>query len=497
VTLRPTAEQQAIADACHDGGHVVAEAGAGTGKTTTARLAATGMAGKGLYAAFNKAIAQEAAATFPAHIDCRTVHSLAYQAVGKRYRGRLNGPRQPAREVARLLRINNPIPLGGGALLQPTQIARMAVETVARFCRTMDSQINWMHAPSLQLLDNDSLDRAVRQQVAPLAQKIWGDLQLDDSNGGGLFRYVHDHYLKQWADQRPTLPYDFVILDEAQDADPLIAGLVMGQRDRAQIIGIGDANQAIYGWRGAVDALRNWPTQTRLYLTESWRFGPAIADEANKWLTLLGASLRLVGNGGPSRLDTIPSPDAVLCRTNATAMREAITALAANKRVALVGGGDQIRRLAEAANELKSGRGTTHPELCVFRTWREVQDYASDEQEGSDLRTAVKLIDDHGADEVIAAVARLVPDRPSNGRGRHVTPDIIVSTAHKAKGLDWGTVRVADDFVDPGTDDSGRPRPVSRPDAMLAYVTVTRAKTVLDRGGLAYIDNRPEVKVTQ
>lgn len=496
-TIRPTAEQDMFVDAGIRGDHIAGIAGAGTGKTTTAMLMARGLKGNGLYAAFNKPIAQAAKATFPAHVDCRTVHSLAYAAVGKRYKQRLAGARQPAREVARLLKINGVIPLGGAAVLQPTQIARLAVDTVTRFCRTMDREITYRHVPHLIVPDpNNSSsepDFAIRRQIVPFAVKIWEDLQLDDTaRFPGKFRFVHDHYLKMWADTNPTLPYDFVILDEAQDADPVIAAVIMAQTSHAQGICIGDRCQAIYGWRGSIDVMGQWPGNTTLYLTESFRFGQPVANEANKWLELIGTPLRLVGRGGPSRVgELIGVPDAILCRTNGTAMREAMTMLASGRRTAIVGGGDQIRRMAEAAVDLQAGRGTEHPELCVFRTWGEVQDYVTNEDEGSDLRTAVKLIDEHGADVILAAVARLVPDKPSKfQRGSFRKPDVVVSTAHKAKGLDWPKVKVADDFREPDNDPTGQPKPVSREAAMLAYVTVTRAKHELDRGSLAYIDNQ-------
>lgn len=486
--LTPSDEQDAFVDAGAAGKNVAGEAGAGTGKTTTGMLMTRQMRGRGLYAAFNKSVADEARGKFPRHVDCRTVHSLAFRQVGVRFEQRLNGARQPAREVARLLKIRQGIPLGGPNVLQPTQMARLATEGVARFCRTMDDQPDWWHIPPLALIEDDELNNHVRGQLVPYARQIWEDLQLDDQHGGGKFRFTHDHYLRIFVMGRPSLPYDFIIADEAQDLDPLVMALMMGQRNHAQLIAIGDANQAIYGWRGSMDALTQWPAEVRLRLTESRRFGQTIADEANRWLSLLGSDMRLTGIGGPSAIERITDwPDVVLCRTNATAMAGAINALKAGKVVALVGGGDQIRRLAEAAIELKDGRGTSHPELCVFLHWGEVQDYVENEKDGSDLKVAVKLIDEYGPDEIIRAVGRLAPDKPS--KGQHWTaPDVTVSTAHKAKGLQWSRVRVADDFTEPGFDDDGHLKPVPAADAMLAYVTVTRAEKVLDRGGLAWID---------
>jgi hypothetical protein len=81
----PTGEQQAIIDASQSGADLVIEAGAGTGKTSTLRLVATTQPRRrGLYAAYNKAIAADAKRSFPASVMCATAHSLAFRAVGRR-----------------------------------------------------------------------------------------------------------------------------------------------------------------------------------------------------------------------------------------------------------------------------------------------------------------------------------------------------------------------------------------------------------------------------
>jgi hypothetical protein len=87
----------------------------------------------------------------------------------------------------------------------------------------------------------------------------------------------------------------------------------------------------------------------------------------------------------------------------------------------------------------------------------------------------VQLIDRHGPELVIATMDRLVPEQSA---------DLVVSTAHKAKGREWPTVRIAADFREP----KGEPASLARPEAMLAYVAVTRARQTLDNDGLAWLD---------
>ena len=63
--------------------------------------------------------------------------------------------------------------------------------------------------------------------------------------------------------------------------------------------------------------------------------------------------------------------------------------------------------------------------------------------------------------------------------------DIIVSTAHKAKGREWRAVKIGNDFQPP----SGEDEMPSNAELMLAYVAVTRAKRKLDVGALDWINS--------
>ncbi len=282
-----------------------------------------------------------------------------------------------------------------------------------------------------------------------------------------------------WALTRPVLPVDVVMLDEAQDSNPVVAQLVH-QQVHAQRIAVGDSNQSMYEWRGACDALGSWDADEVLYLSRSWRFGHVIAEEANRWLQQIDTPLRLLGNPAMrSHIGVLSRPAAILCRTNAEAVRNVLSLLAQGRQVALAGGGTEIKRLAEAAKELQSGRRTSHPELYVFPTWAALQEYVEGDEAGRDLKPFVDLIDTHGADDIIAAVDSLVDEKRC---------DTTVSTAHKSKGREWDSVAIATDFAEP----IGRGE-IPKSDAMLGYVAVTRARRQLDRTGLAWIDkyNRP------
>ncbi len=486
LSRTPTPEQAELRTAFKTGDNLVIEAGAGTGKTTTLKMLGTDAVNRrGLYVAYNRAIADDAKRDFPKTVQCSTAHSLAYQAIGKNYRSRLNGPRMPARDFARTLRIDEPLRIDENMVLAPQQIARLVMETVARFVRSAALNIAAGHVPHKPGLDSAEAMAVLRQELTPLAQRAWTDIISVD----GRLPFSHDCYLKLWQLSGPRLTYDYVMLDEAQDADPVILDVVLRQRD-TQLVAVGDRCQAIYGWRGAVDAMEKFPASQRLMLSQSFRFGPAVAAEANKWLSILDAKLRLTGfDRISSRLMALPVADAVLCRSNSEAIAQAMRATDGGHQVALVGGGKQIRALAEAAIMLKAGAGTHHPELFAFSNWAEVQDYAANDPSGSDLAVFVKLIDDRGPDTVIDIIDRLVDERRA---------DVVISTAHKAKGREWDSVRIAGDFREPKGQEGDNDLPAIPPaDAMLAYVAVTRAKLTLDREGLAWVDKYLSQQATE
>jgi superfamily I DNA/RNA helicase len=282
--------------------------------------------------------------------------------------------------------------------------------------------------------------------------------------------------------EKRALPGHFLFLDEAQDSNGVTIAIVKHQQSLGtRVVAVGDECQAINGWMGAVDAMGQFGG-TRLQLSKSFRFGPAIAEEANKWLTLLDAKLRITGHdpvGSVVRSLRDEVPAAILCRKNATAINEAMTLAARGSKVALVKTvGEQIVRLARAAQQLKEGRQTDHPELMGFESWGMVQEYVEHDHGGSDLKVFVELIDTHTPETLIEVIGKF----PAPGdRG----VECVVSTAHRSKGLEWDTVRIADDFADGSDKDDHEP---SREDLMLAYVAVTRAKKALDLGGLSWVN---------
>ena len=83
--MRATAEQERAVELFRTGKSLKITAFAGAGKTSTLRLLAEANRKRGVYLAFNKKIAAEAKDKFPANVDCRTTHSMAWRAIRDTY----------------------------------------------------------------------------------------------------------------------------------------------------------------------------------------------------------------------------------------------------------------------------------------------------------------------------------------------------------------------------------------------------------------------------
>lgn len=347
--------------------------------------------------------------------------------------------------------------------LDGVQQAYLVLGTVKQFCQSNDPTIGLEHVPQYARLLGVRKDiiSNIRDWAVVQANTLWRRMidKRDDMPLG------HNGYLKAWALTGPMLNTDYILLDEAQDTNPVVLGVLTGQR--AQVVYVGDPYQQIYEWRGAVNAMGKMPGCEETALTQSFRFGSVIAAEASRLLATLGEHRQVRGN--PETTSAIAASgmaEAVLARTNATVILEILEATGVGLKPYVCGGTEAIKRLLSDVYELKAGRPAVSPEFFGFQNWLEVVEFANSE-EGQDLRTFVQLVQQQGESKLWAAVNRAVANE------NHA--DVILSTAHKAKGREWNSVRLAPDFM------SGRlgPDPDAEAEVRLFYVAMTRAKRLL------------------
>uniref|UniRef100_A0A4W4GNF0 F-box DNA helicase 1 n=1 Tax=Electrophorus electricus TaxID=8005 RepID=A0A4W4GNF0_ELEEL len=346
-----THEQQQILNHDTQSDHVVKiMAFAGTGKTTTlVRYAQLRPRLRFLYVSFNKSVVTHAKSTFPCNVKCRTVHAMAYRAVGYRYMKlkKLGSNLQPF-TVAWVL------PDRRGGYVN----AKVVTQTINNFCASTDECIGPQHVPDVFKNTHgreECTTDAQKKLFAADAKGIWAKMIELEPTKQMAHHITHDGYLKLWQLQRPVLDeFDIIFIDEAQDCTPVIMDIMLSQR--CGKILVGDPHQQIYTFRGAVNALFDVPHTHLYYLTKSFRFGSEIAyigatilDVCKKVKKILvgGYQNGSVRGEDKEMMQTLRLAKsqvggmvAILCRCNVTVFSEAVRLTDANPdcRIHIVGG---------------------------------------------------------------------------------------------------------------------------------------------------------------
>lgn len=470
-TFEPTDEQSAALDLFRGGQSMVIEAGAGTGKTSTLCLLAADTQRRGRYLAFNKSIVTDVTGKLPERCAASTAHSLAFRSIGKRYAHRLNSSRMPSWQLAQMMGVDRFVVRLGqqSKVLGEPYLGGLVMRAVTRFCQTADDHPSRRHVPYVDGIDlpdeqgrrTYANNNALAAFLEPAIDTAWRDVQRLD----GQLPFKHEHYLKLWQLSHPRTDVDYICFDEAQDANPVMAA-VIAEQTHCQRVYVGDENQAIYEFTGAINSIEEMKAtglQTRA-LTQSFRFGDAIAEKANVILADLDSDLRLSGSGALSTTGRIEDEevDAILCRTNAGALHAVLAAQQQGRAAHLVGGGGEVASFARAAGKLMDGEIVYHQDLACFTTWGEVLAYVNQDAQGHELRLMVNLVEEFTVDTILDALDKMPTERAST---------LCVSTAHKAKGREWPVVRLDGDFLDAEPNDG---------ELRLRYVAVTRAREHLD-----------------
>ncbi|EIF32075.1 DNA/RNA helicase, superfamily I [Burkholderia sp. Ch1-1] len=469
-SFKPTAEQRAVVDTVVGGGDLKIKAYAGAGKTSTLRLVADSLTGRrGSYLAFNREIAEHARRRFPSNVSARTVHSLAYNSVSSALTARVNFQAEPSHELAArfgLGPIQVPTITGKTVEVTPFEIGQMIVDGLGRFCRSAQRDPEPYHIPVDEKVHDKAADW-LRESLLPYVVRLWQE----STHPRGRSAIAPDVYLKVWAQTEPHIDADFILFDEAQDSDGVMLS-VLGRQRHAQIIYVGDPYQQIYEWRGAVNAMAQIDAHERA-LTESFRFGPMVAALASRILGLLDERTPIRGQDtiGSILVDdpTVSPPvDAILCRKNVTAIWQLAAGVEAGYKPAIRMNPAEIVAFANGADQLQAGKRAFRPAaFSLFETWKDAQAFAQSAV-GRDLHPIVRIVDEFGTDYLRALARRITPE---------ASADYVISTVHRAKGLEWKRVKVANDFRFKTID--GRLM-LEQDEMRLLYVAVTRARHVLD-----------------
>lgn len=490
TTIHLTHEQQLILNHKMEPLQVVKiMAFAGTGKTSTlVKYAEKWSESRFLYVTFNKSIAKQAELVFPSNVICKTFHSMAYGHIGRKYqlKKKLN--------LFKLtpFMVNSVLAEGKAGFIR----AKLVCKTLENFFASADEELTIDHVP-IWCKDNRG-QRVMVEQSEKLngvleASRLWDNMQKLGECREEAYKMTHDGYLKLWQLSKPLLAsYDAIFVDEAQDCTPAIMNIVLSQP--CGKIFVGDPHQQIYTFRGAVNALFTVPHTHVFYLTQSFRFGVEIAYVG---ATILDVCKRvrkktLVGGNHQSgiRGDT-KGQVALLCRTNANVFDEAVrvTEGDAPSRIHLIGGIKSfgLERIIDIWILLQPEEERKKRNLIIkdsfIRRWVHREGF-------SGLKRYVTAAEDKELEAKIAVVEKYnirIPELVERIVKCHIEDvdfaDYIVGTVHKAKGLEFDTVHILDDFVkvpcarhNLGQLPHFRVESFSEDEWNLLYVAVTRAK---------------------
>jgi hypothetical protein len=470
--LHPTEEQQQAIDQFRKGGSLKINAYAGTGKTSTLELLAHSTSRYGQYIAFNRDIVRDAEGKFPSSVNCSTTHSLAFKSTRSGYKNTSDKmtKRVSANHLAEMLNLKR-WQIDRHHTLQPRSQGYLIIDTLRRFMQSADADLTAQHVPrhGSLLTAPEATMGAVTEFALHGAKHVWARMK----NEKDSMPLGHDGYLKLWALSNPVIAADFILLDEAQDTNPVVLDVL--RKQAAQMIYVGDKYQQIYEWRGAVNAMEKIETDSATYLTTSFRFGSAIAEAASKLLVLLGEKRPIKGNPIiTSRIGRV-APQTILARTNASTIAAIIECLDAGKKPHLVGGTGEVMEMLRGVQDLKEARQSTVPDFFGFDKWEQVVEFTKS-GEGDHLLSFVNLVEARGERQLMWALNRTVDEERS---------DLFISTAHKAKGREWSTVRLMDDFLrsQPNRQKQNKAQSANGHDpaeVRLFYVALTRAKEAID-----------------
>lgn len=443
---------------------LIVEAGAGTGKTSTlVEYSKRWSEQRGLYVAFNAAIAEEARRRFPSHVRATTAHSYAFKALNMgKYQSRLVGKirRQHIREAGISCY---------SSYMSEDRLMKSIISGLENFTNDagkalLPGHCGLEHSPKI-----------VQDKVMPIiAAAIQRFLNYDKSS----LPFTHDCYLKRLEMYgKMGEEFDYIMVDEAQDLSPVLLSLVEGSGK--PIIAVGDPKQSIYAFRKAIDAMTKIEGP-RLPLSQSWRFGAPLDALANYILTFPRAKPTWPIRGRPDHITKVelyagqaPTRSFILARTNAR-LFQGLVNITVPFHVA--GGFETIASQLLSALALSQDRRRDVRDSMIqqFATWEAMVEEGEDGD--MDIKRLVKIVGEYG-NEIPIIIDRLRKIHCPKA----ADATIVLSTAHKAKGLEADTVIILDDFPTPAELQARRiEQKISATDYdqefHLAYVAVTRAK---------------------
>jgi len=474
--MKHTEEQTAIFDCIENTeNHLIINAGAGTGKTTTIVEAANRINGqKAAFLAFNKSIATELAERLPTGVEAKTFHAFGFAAIrAAGVKTRVNNFKlnNIIKELLgadyHIAPLKKLVSLVKGSLISPTDrnaILGLIDEYNINFNSDREENIAIQSIPAILTLCK------TQTQHIDFDDMIW----LPIVNG------------------YPFPKYDVLFVDEAQDFNEVQREMISLCVNGGRCIIVGDKNQAIYGFRGAdsnsIEMFRQRLLKTQREISEfplsiTWRCPKSVVKEANRYVAEFNAPD--FAEEGAVIVDAPFNPqrnDMILCRYNAPLV-SAFYDLISQGKSAYVLGRDMTKGLITAVQKITKNNqmGVEEFEQLFQKDFaynyqrllnqnKENQAMALEDKRDCIMIFVKKATTVGGIIEEIKRVF------DGNDEG-----EIMLSTVHKAKGLEADNVYIL------ATERMPHPYG-NKEENNICYVAITRAKK-----NLFYVGPKPGI----
>ncbi|WP_127125453.1 UvrD-helicase domain-containing protein [Pseudoflavitalea rhizosphaerae] len=478
-----TGEQLAV---IRSRGDVAINAVAGSGKTTTIIEYAVSRPSSSsiLYLAFNRSVKTEAAKKFEArglkNVRVETAHSLAFDYIVRGSGYKIRQKDFTTHEIVELLGLRS-----SGEKHNEYILANHISKFISFFCNSDKKKVQELNY--LDLITDPTAKTFVRKHYAEIEL---GTRQLLAKMEKREIEIPHDFYLKKFQLLCPQLPFDYILFDEAQDASAAMLDVFVKQKATKLIVG--DTHQQIYGWRHAVNSLEKTGFKT-LQLSTSFRFPQDIADLATEvlyWKEHLGdhQPVPITGRGGATKVKT----NATIARTNLGLLLNAIDFITNNRKIKGIyfeGNfnsytyADEGASLYDVLNLANNKPDKVRDKLIgSMRNLEELEEYI-EKTEDPQLAMMVEVVKEYGNEiyDIMRSLKKL-----HIGDEEREKADMIFSTVHRAKGMEYDTVHLVNDFVSENKLKKAKGEAASKnekPDLVrlneeinLLYVALTRAK---------------------
>jgi DNA helicase-2/ATP-dependent DNA helicase PcrA len=476
-----TPEQEAIWNAIQNtNDDIVVGAGAGTGKTFTI-IEASGKLPTYLkrgFLCFNKSIQLELQERLPEGVEAKTFHALGFGAFFKQ-------GIKPRVNKFKVKNIIDSMPVFGRDFQSANQLVKLVslIKGSMTDCTDEDAVLKIIDYYNIKFASALEERLSIENVCSVIDECIENTNQIDFDD------MIWLPLVLDWAWPQ----FDVLFVDEAQDFNEMQRELIVRCTTNGRCIIVGDKNQAIYGFRGAdsnsiaifSERLEKMGKTVKYFpMTLTWRCPKSVVKEANRYVKEFNCLD--TAEEGAVHVDSHFNPqkdDIVLCRYNAPLVSAFYDLLSQGKSAYVLGRDMHKGLINEVKNITKKENMSAKEFVQLARTNFNTQYLrlvnANKQNQANALEDKHKCITVFAgrADTVGGIIAEIKRVFNSNQKG-----DIMLSTVHKAKGLEADNVYILTPERMP------HPKATNpREERNIIYVAITRAKK-----NLYYVGPRPK-----